>query len=151
MGCPVDKLVDTYGTPMIRFTVEGPPVGFVSSGSRNWTGRQTKAWEYARSVRAALLQFLMTTEDSVSGVEIESSEEKATLRADKLHPLFIGTVAYFRNGVHPDPENTHKLVKDALFHKVPGGDKWTGGVYEKPHYDKLHPRVEVCVWVQETA
>ena len=40
----------------------------------------------------------------------------------------------------------HKGVKDALFYGAVGvGDKYTGGAYSNPLYDKEHPRVEVRV------
>lgn len=76
----------------------------------------------------------------------EPGQPGARLNATKLAPLLIGTVAYFVNGIHPDPENVHKLTKDALFWKVRGGDKWTGGVYVPPRYSREQPRTEVFVW-----
>jgi len=148
----IDNWVATYGKPVLHFTVQGPPCGFISSGSRNWSKRQAKAWAYASDVRSALLEYLMGDEVEVdhrgelATQPVTCDGEKATLIASKKRPLFIGTVATFVNGVHPDPENVHKLVKDALFHKVKGGDKWTGGVYDHPRYDKDEPGVEVLVW-----
>lgn len=74
--------------------------------------------------------------------------------ATKDHPVKVRTVAFFKNGNHPDPENVNKGVRDALFYdeekKLRGGsgkgdDKYTGGSFEPPLYDKENPRVIVIV------
>jgi len=61
--------------------------------------------------------------------------------------IMVFTRCYFASGVHADPENVHKGVKDALFYQKGGGtaDKYTGGGYLPPMYDKKNPRVEVIV------
>jgi hypothetical protein len=73
------------------------------------------------------------------------------LTASKEQPLSITTRAYFRNGVHPDPENVHKGVVDAMFYdprkERRGSDKYTGGCFQPPMYDPDNPRVEV--WIEE--
>lgn len=83
------------------------------------------------------------------------------LKATKYAPLFFDTIAYFTNGVHCDPENVHKLVKDSLFYTPPeegknkkkkrGSDKYTGGFYDDPLYDKDNPRVEITLYSLEEA
>ena len=59
----------------------------------------------------------------------------------------VFTRCYFSKGTHADPENVHKGIKDALFYQKGGGtaDKYTGGGYLPPMYDKDNPRVEVIV------
>ena len=113
-------------SPSSSFVVEGPPVGFIAAGSNKWSKRTSKVWLYADKVRKAY-----TGEP---------------LLATKEQPFFFFTRCFFRNGTHPDPENVHKLVKDALFHKVRLGDKYTGGAYLPPLYDKENPRVEIFVF-----
>ena len=71
---------------------------------------------------------------------------KVPLQATGEKPLCICTVAWFRNGVHPDPENVRKGIADALFKAGEGGgDKYTGGTFYPPMYAK-NPRVIVEVW-----
>lgn len=129
-----DGVVGTWGSlfgpPSVAFTVPGKPVGFVATGNRHWSKRSKKVWEYAGAVRKSL--------EKVYG--------NPHLSASKGNEVFVGTVAVFANGTHPDPENVHKLVKDAMFHKQPGGDKYTGGIYAPPMYDKNDPHVRVLVW-----
>lgn len=72
------------------------------------------------------------------------------LQASREKPVRITTRAFFKNGVHPDPENVHKGVKDALFYKAGGvGDKYTGGSYDPPLYDAERPRVEITIEVPQ--
>jgi hypothetical protein len=132
-----------YGEPTLRFVVMGRPHGFVASGHRHWSRRTGKAWTYAKKVRATLKAHI---EGEGNEIQEPVSEDGVHLMANKEAPLRVGTVAHFVNGTHPDPENVHKLVKDALFHKAPGGDKYTAGLYAEPRYDKELPRVEVLVW-----
>jgi hypothetical protein len=68
------------------------------------------------------------------------------------NPLMIRTVAYFKNGVHADPENIRKGVADALCYnesagsnKRKGKDKWIGGSFVPPRYDEDNPRVIVTI------
>src|SRR5690606_30196252 len=82
---------------------------------------------------------------------------KLPLVATKDKQLIIKTVAYFKNGTHPDPENINKGVRDALFYDESklnkrgrkstgkGNDKHTGGSFPPPKYDKSNPRVVVTV------
>jgi len=60
-------------------------------------------------------------------------------------PVSIYTRAFFADGRHPDPENVRKAIADALFYGQPGGDKYTGGAFCPPVYDKSNPRVEVVI------
>jgi len=79
---------------------------------------------------------------------------KLPLRSTKDRPLMIRTIAYFKDGIHPDPGNVQKGVCDALFYddqKVlgkktrKGDDKYTGGSFPPPRYDKENPRVVVII------
>jgi hypothetical protein len=72
---------------------------------------------------------------------------KLPLTAARNRPLMLFTRAYFSNGVHADPENVHKGIKDALFYTKGKGtaDKYTGGQYLPPMYDPDNPRVEVIL------
>lgn len=138
----VAEWVAIYGEPTLRFTVLGAPCGFVAAGHRQWSKRTSKAWTYAKKVRKTLKDHI-----EGGGITVDAvSPDEMHLVANKDAPLRIATVAHFVNGTHPDPENVHKLVKDSLFHKAPGGDKHTGGLYAPPRYDKDLPRVEVMVW-----
>jgi hypothetical protein len=75
------------------------------------------------------------------------------LTATKEEPLLIKTIAYFKNGTHCDPENTRKGACDALFYRpdIPnpkmrkGQDKYTGGSFPPPRYDKDKPRTVVII------
>lgn len=43
-------------------------------------------------------------------------------------------------------------MKDALFYGLKGkqgGDKYTGGSYDPPLYDKENPRVEITLWLPD--
>lgn len=121
----------------LRFVVDGRPVGYYAQGKTPAYGRMMDYHRYKIHVQevAALLGL------------------RLPLRASRERPLWIETVAYFANGVHADPENVHKGIKDALFWepKVPGvkrkggGDKYTGGSYAPPKYDAEHPRVEILI------
>lgn len=71
----------------------------------------------------------------------------------KDKPIYVYTEALFRSGVHADPENVNKAIRDALAY-VPkgysailkrGSDKWMGGADALPQYDKENPRVEVYI------
>lgn len=84
---------------------------------------------------------------------------KLPLRPTKLLPLYIVTIAYFQSGVHADCSNVWEGVTDALCYVSPqeqkllhikkGSDKYTGGLFFAPRYDKGHPRVEVIVFAGE--
>lgn len=119
---------------LYKFTIFGPPVGYYSHGARPNYSRLRKYVDYKE-----LVQFLARIQEVV-----------LPLVATKDRPLDIRTAAYFKNGVHPDPENVHKGIVDALFYsqdrKVKGsGDKHTGGRFFSPKYDKNNPRVEVWI------
>lgn len=123
----------------VRFTIPGPPVGYVTNNGRNYFNSKRKR---------AYLEYKKL-------VQQYAPEGTLPMVATKEKPLHIETRAFFFNGVHPDPENVHKGVKDALFWKPKakgskGGstglaDKYTGGNYFPPLYDKNAPRVEVFV------
>lgn len=75
------------------------------------------------------------------------------LTATKDDPLIIKTIAYFKDGTHCDPENVRKGACDGLFfrpdHPNPkkrkGQDKYTGGSFPPPRYDKENPRTIVII------
>lgn len=74
------------------------------------------------------------------------------LRASVEFPILVETQAFFEHGTHPDPENVHKGIKDALFYGLAGkggGDKYTGGSYDPPLYDRENPRVVVTLWLPD--
>ena len=114
-----------------EFTVPGDPKGYYAAGKNpNWT-RLNQYIEYKKHVHNTALR-------KFSSIGL--------LKASKDEPLVINTVAYFRDGRHPDPENVHKGIVDALFYGAKGGDKYTGGGFPPPLYDKDNPRVEVSIW-----
>lgn len=116
-----------------RFVVWGAPGGYYTQGKRpNWT-RMRAYIAYKNLVQSTAM---------AHGV-------KLPLVATRDRPLKIHTVAYFQNGVHPDPENVRKGIVDALFYArgqpKGSGDKHVGGSHEPPLYDKTAPRVEVII------
>ncbi len=145
LACP-QAWFDTWGPPGLAFVVLGTPRGYVAAGSHHWTKRSSHAWTWCVQVRCSLLEQLTKAPPKDVRVVLDEERPGAKLMASKTEALHIGTVAYFVTGNHPDPENIHKLAKDALFYKVKGGDKWTGGIYTTPRYDPECPRTEVFVW-----
>ena len=118
-----------------RFIVPFQPVGYYASGKvPNW--KRMKAYHAYKE--------LVQLHASAAGLLLP-------LMATKDDPLFISTCAYFRNGIHCDPGNVQKGIVDALFWTPRGkkskgsGDKYTGGMFEVPKYDRLYPRVVVHV------
>lgn len=71
------------------------------------------------------------------------------LKSTKENPLMINTIAYFKNGVHCDPENVRKAVADALVYDVDkkkkGNDKFTGSIFPPPRYSKNNPRTIIII------
>lgn len=116
----------------VDFTIEGDPVGYCTNNGRQYnTKRKKKYLDYKMLVQ-------------------QCAPINLPLEASRDEPLIITTVCYFRHGTHPDPENVHKGIKDALFYGAKGvGDKYTGGQYEPPLYDRQRPRVEVKIRGQQ--
>lgn len=121
-----------------RFIVYGDPVGYKTTTNRaKWSKSYEKYIDYKKEVQSTA----------------ESVGIKLPLVATKKRPLMINTISYFRDGRHPDPENVNKGVRDALFYKEKsffnksrkGDDKYTGGSFVPPRYDKENPRVVVIV------
>ena len=132
----------------IRFTIPGKCRGYTTT-NRNGP-KKSKAilayWAYCKVVR------LCASAAGIRPVPLVSTVDA---------PVMVFTRAYFADGVHADPENVHKGIKDALFYtkkiKLPKGvqwignrpngtaDKYTGGFYLPPEYDKKNPRVDVIV------
>lgn len=116
-----------------KFVVDGTPRGYcIQMGRYQNTKVKRRYVAYKQLVQAVA---------DLSGLVLP-------LQASKEKPIRVFTRAYFETGVHPDPENVHKGVKDALFYKAGGvGDKYTGGAYEPPLYDAERPRVEIEVFI----
>lgn len=132
----------------ISFVVPGKCRGYTTTNAKS--EKKSKAilayWKYCKFVR------LCASAAGVRPVPLVSTRER---------PIMLFTRAFFENGVHADPENVHKGIKDALFYckkiKLPKGVKWvgerpngtadkyTGGHYLPPMYDKRNPRVDVIV------
>lgn len=114
-----------------KFVVPGKPVGYTTT---NRGGGKSKSilmfWEYCKYVR-------MYANRAGIKTPLESSYED---------PISIRVVSYFSNKVHADTGNIEKGIKDALFYgaKKPG-DKYTGGSYSPPKYDKENPRAVVYI------
>lgn len=122
-------------TVLYKFEVPGDPRGYTTTTYRDKgrSSRYQKYKEYCQRVREYA---------SMAGVPIP-------LTANKDTQLMIKTFAYFRGGVHCDPENVRKGVCDALFYdplnKKKGDDKWTAGFFPPPRYDEEEPRVVVVI------
>jgi hypothetical protein len=113
-----------------RFTIEGKPRGYTTYNRGSKPSKEVREfWDYCKYTRACA---------DIADIELP-------LEASKESPLMIRTYAFFPNGVHADPENIHKGIKDALFHSSKLGDKYTGGWYAPPMYDKENPRVVVII------
>ncbi len=120
-----------------EFVVPGKPLGYTTHNRSNDRGGNKISaavgafWNYCKHVRKCA--------EAQCGVAmpLESSPE---------NPWYIFTVAMFPTKNHADPENVHKGIKDALFYKAKCGDKYTGGAYVEPFYDKNYPCVLVtCI------
>ena len=96
-------------------------------------------------------------------MEAENHQIKVPMTANKAVKVLFAVRSYFRNGVHPDPENVTKGIVDALFYRpkvkwpkgvkrpknLPKGgkdDKYVGMRTDPPLYDKDRPRVEITIW-----
>lgn len=131
-----------------RFIVPGRPVGYTATTHYGkWNQSFRKYAAYAKLVRECARE---------AGI-------KLPLGATEKHPLIVKTIAYFPNRVHCDPGNVQKGVCDALFYDEAGvmtrkkgkkkakrrtkkgDDKFTGGAFPPPRYDKDNPRVIVII------
>lgn len=120
----------------VRFTIPGKKAqGYVTTnrprkGERRKVSAKAAAyWQYCGAVR-------MIARSKGIHTPMESPPDA---------PLMIFTRCFFFSRTHLDPENVHKGVKDALCYKAKFGDKYTGGHYLPPMYDKSNPRVEVLI------
>ena len=117
----------------VAFTIPGHPVPFLV-GVRHQTRKRRDAYkDYCEAVRLVA---------RLAGIK----DIKITAEA----PLHFHTRAFFENKRHGDPENIHKAIVDAICYKEEGGkggkqDKYTGGCFCPPRYDKRNPRVEVVI------
>jgi hypothetical protein len=111
----------------VRFTVLGPPVGYVAKATRGHEPAK-KYWAYGEKVRLYALQAGLR-------LPLEATEQK---------PICVHVLCFFDTRRHCDPENCCKGIKDFLFYKSRNGDKFTGGSHAPPFYGDA-PRVEVTV------
>ena len=120
-----------YGEPAYELLLPGPPRGFTVARKTEGSPTAMRSRLWAREAQAML--------------DHEYSE--FFVSATKDSPLFFFTQAWFGSGRHCDPENTHKLLKDALFRHGEGlKDKYTARAFAGPLYDLLQPRTEVYIW-----
>lgn len=109
-------------------------MGFITmnrdhAGKIKVTKKTKTYWSYCERVRLCARQSRLIT-------PVESRPDE---------PLMIFTRAFFDIRTHPDPENVHKGIKDALFYRARFGDKYTGGHYLPPKYVDRNPYVDVLV------
>ncbi len=134
-------LTTLFGGQSVSFTVPHDPVGYYAVGKcPNW--KRMKAYH---SYLAIVRNYA-----AAAGLRLP-------LIATKDRPLLISVVCHFRTGVHCDPGNVQKGICDALFYRPKGlpkqadvpvnGDKYSGGLFLPPLYDKTKPRVEVWITV----
>lgn len=125
---------------VIRFVVQGPPVGKERARfggfSKERPGKPSRPIHYTPT----------KTKDYEKRVRLLFG----LAALGKLPPGFnarrIRVVCFFKNGIHPDPDNVKHAVIDALkgvaYKK---DDRNIGSSVEPPLFDKLSPRVEVEV------
>lgn len=112
------------------FTVTGKPMGAVRMTLKGrFNPRARASHQYMRIVQ----------------LEARAAGLKLPLTATEDRPILIHSRCFFRDRRHPDTENVQKLVVDALFYGNSAGDKYVGGSYAAPAYDKKRPRVHVTV------
>lgn len=115
---------------IFRFTVPGPPVGYQRAGSRaGQAGRFTpaKTREFMKRVEWAWWQ--ATAGKLPAGFEAR----------------YIRVMCFFKNGVHPDPDNVKHGVIDALKRRAYAkDDRRIGSSVDWVERDK-NPRTEVEV------
>lgn len=120
----------------VNFVVIGPPVGAVRmTRMGRFSARAKASHEYMRIVQ----------------LEARAAGLRCPLTATEERPVLIHTRCFFKDRRHPDPENVIKLVSDALFYGNSAGDKYVGGSYAPPAYDKRRPRVHITVEIPDAA
>ena len=112
----------------VRFEIPGKPVAFIAAWDKQDWKKKRAYMEWVQFVRICARR---------AGFDAEP--------ATKAMPICIHTRCWFKNGVHPDPENVHKAVVDALMYELKNRDKYTGGAFPAPLYDPLNPRVEIVI------
>jgi len=140
---------------MIRFDI--PAMAWVSkkSGKQRWVidakYQEGKVPNWSRKTRYQDWKRHVQEYAALAGV-------KLPLRPTKNAPVYVVTLAYFQSGVHPDPSNVWEGITDALCYVSPeeqrlgakrGSDKYMGGLFYSPNYDKRNPRVGVTVATEE--
>ncbi len=112
----------------IRIVVPGEPKGYRVARNRGWSKEQRVYRIWRDSVCEAFKK---------AGVSCPTF-------ADYAYPLFVHTRAFYSSRCHCDPGNTNKGLIDAIFYGSKGtNDKYVGGCYDAPLYDKENPRTEV--------
>lgn len=129
----------------IRFVVPGKPRGYVATTYKSKFKRGFDAAAYKSYLRYAAYCKHVRRCARAAGVELP-------IVSGPQNPLLIKTIAYFKNGVHADPENIRKGIADALCYNEKGAknsrkgkDKWIGGSFPPPRYDPDNPRVIVII------
>ena len=120
---------------MIKFTVPGDPVGYL---------RMTQG--DLKLLRIPLYKLRPENLRRRSQIERYQDYKKLVwlmsvnkgIDRNPKKKVLLRTMSYFANGRHPDAENCHKAVSDALF----TNDKMVCGSFDFG-YDPARPRVEV--------
>jgi len=116
------------------FTVPGEPCGYYAQAARSIWKMSPKQRERAQKYRSYQEKVILYARQAGITVPLKASSENC---------LSINTAAYFSDGRFCDPENVRKGITDALFKGAGKADRWTGGAFSVPMFDKATPRVEV--------
>lgn len=118
--------------PHFELVIEGNPVGFTATARRNsWNKRALAATSWKKLIQA----------------ELERLYGADALPCRTGSAWHVVSHAYFCRLNHCDPENAHKLAKDALFYRSGGPqDKVTSGSYAPPLRDRERPRLVLQGW-----
>lgn len=113
-----------------EFTVPGQPIGYYAQAARS-------LFKMSQDQRRRAEQY-RSYQDKVKIYALQ-----AGLRSQPSagQPFYVVTVAYFSDGRHSDPSNIQKGICDSLFKQ----DRYTGGLFLPPMYDKTSPRVEILI------
>jgi len=129
----------------IKFIVPGRPRGYVTTTYKSKFKRGFDKAAYTSYLKYSAYCKHVRRCARAAGVQLP-------IVADAENPIVIKTTAYFKDGVHADPENIRKGVADALCYnegagkdKRKGKDKWAGGSFPPPRYDPENPRVIVII------
>lgn len=121
----------------ISFTVPGEPVGYLRMTQGEVKLLRIPRWKVRGeniNKRDRIQRYL-----DYKKLVWMMSVNKGIDRAPKAKTL-LKTMVYFENRKHPDAENVHKAISDALF----TNDKMVCGSFDFD-YDPENPRVEICI------